>query len=199
LTTPSFTPEAIVIGASAGAIEALSAILPALPADYPLPLLIVVHLPPDTKSALPDIFAAKCRIEIKEAEDKETIRPGVVYFAPPNYHLLVESNRILSLSSDEPELYSRPSINVLFESAADAYGSGLLGVILTGGSSDGAHGLQAVSDAGGMTIAQDPQTAEVRAMPAAALEACLGARPMKLNEIAVMLSQLPYNASPHAR
>src|SRR6201999_2132571 len=114
------------------AIEALSQVLPKLPADYSLPVFIVVHIPPDSASVLPEIFAARCQIAVKEAEDKEFIKGGVAYFAPPNYHLLVEEDGTLSLSSDEPELFSRPSINVLFESAADAFGAGLTVVVLSG-------------------------------------------------------------------
>ena len=135
-------PEAVVIGASAGALEALSSLLPALPSDYRLPILIVVHLPPDKTSLLAELLRARCAIRVREAEDKEPIEPGVVYFAPPDYHLLVEQDRRLSLSDDEPVLFSRPSIDVLFESAADAYGGGLIGVVLTGANSDGANGPQ---------------------------------------------------------
>jgi two-component system chemotaxis response regulator CheB len=183
--------EAVVIGASAGAIEVLSRILPELPDDYPLPILVVVHLPPDTDSLLSDLFVARCRLKVKEAEDKEPIAPGVIYFAPPNYHLLVESERILSLSTDEPELFSRPAINVLFESAADVYGKGLAGVILTGASEDGARGLRTVGEAGGVAVAQDPQEALVPDMPAAALKACPGARSMSAGEIVKLLARLP--------
>jgi two-component system chemotaxis response regulator CheB len=180
-----------VIGASAGAIEALSQMLPGLPADYPLPILIVVHLPPDTNSLLSDLFVAKCRIKVKEAEDKETISPGMIYFAPPNYHLLVESERTLSLSSDEPELFSRPAINVLFESAADVYGAGLVGIILTGASEDGAHGMQMIGEGGGVAIVQNPREAFSPEMPAAAMKACSGATLLSVHEIAEFLVRLP--------
>jgi two-component system chemotaxis response regulator CheB len=125
-------PEAVVIGASAGALEVLSNLLPALPSDYRLPILIVVHLPPDNTSLFAELIRARCAIRVREAEDKEPIEPGVVYFAPPDYHLLVEEDKRLSLSDDEPVLFSRPSIDVLFESAADAYAGGLIGVVLTG-------------------------------------------------------------------
>lgn len=167
-----------------GAIEALSALLPVLPASYALPVLVVVHVPPDKGSTLADLFAARCGIVVKEAEDKEPIRGGTVYFAPADYHLLVEPDFTLSLSSDEPVLYSRPAIDVLFQSAADAYGSDLIGVVLTGGSSDGAEGLRAVSAAGGITLVQDPESAEGDTMPRAALAACPGAKPLSLEEIA---------------
>jgi two-component system chemotaxis response regulator CheB len=193
---PAKKIEAVAIGASAGAIDALSEILPALPEKFPFPIFIVVHVPPDTNSVLADIFVSRCRLRVKEAEDKELIQPGVVYFAPPNYHLLVEEDGTLSLSSDEPELFSRPSINVLFESAADAYGDSLLGIVLTGASADGARGLRAVGAAGGMAVVQEPDSAEVSIMPRAALEACAGARPLLLPDIASLLANLPEQNAP---
>ena len=180
--------QAVAIGASAGAVEALLHILPALPKDFPLALLIVVHLPPDSDSTLATLLAARCEIEVKEAEDKEPIRPGVAYLAPPNYHLLVEPELCLSLSSEEPVLYSRPSIDVLFESAADAYGDSLTGVVLTGANSDGARGLKAVVAAGGIALVQEPGSAEASAMPQAALEACPDARVMSLTQITATLN-----------
>jgi two-component system chemotaxis response regulator CheB len=179
--------EAIVIGASAGALEALSVILPALPADYGLPLFVVVHVPPDKTSLLAELFQAKCRVKVREAEDKEPIKGGTVYFAPPDYHLLVETDGSLSLSNDEPVLWSRPSLDVLFESAADAYGPGLLAVVLTGANQDGARGLKAVAEAGGIAIVQNPEGAYASAMPEAAIAACSSARVMSLEEIATYL------------
>ncbi len=187
-------PAAIVIGASVGAIEALSVILPALPRDYPFPVFVVVHVPSDKKSLLADLFIQRCAIEVKEAEDKETIRPSTVYFAPADYHLLVEPDFTLSLSSDEPVLYSRPAVDVLFESAADAYGDSLTGVILTGASSDGANGLRAVCDAGGLGLVQLPETAEGCAMPRAALAARPTATALSLAEIALALNELATNS-----
>ena len=126
-------PKAVAIGASAGAVQALLTILPSLPASYPLPVLVVVHVPPDRSNMLVPLFQAKCRIKVKEAEDKEPIVGGMVYFAPSDYHMLVEADGALALSSDEIVNYSRPSIDVLFESAADAYGAALVGVIPVGG------------------------------------------------------------------
>ena len=182
--------EAVVIGASAGAVQALMRILPPLPASYPLPVLIVVHVPPDRINALVALFQTKCRIAVKEAEDKEPVLGGVVYFAPSDYHLLVEADLTLSLSSDETVNHSRPSIDVLFESAADAYGPSLAGVILTGANHDGAAGLRAVADAGGVAAVEDPAGAYAAAMPEAALGACPSARAMTLNAIASYLSSL---------
>lgn len=181
--------KAVVIGASAGAIQALSRLLPALAADYPLPVLVVVHVPPD-RSDLAPLFQSKCRVVVKEAEDKEPILPGVVYFGPPDYHLLVEADRTVSLSVDEPVLYSRPSIDVLFESAADIYGPDLVGVILTGANEDGAEGLRAVSAAGGVALVENPAEAFAPAMPSAALDRCGEARAMSLDEIAAYLASL---------
>ncbi len=162
-------PEAVVIGASAGGVEALSVILPALPADYPLPVMVVIHMLPDRRSVMAELFAQKCRVKVVEAEDKEAIEPGTVYFAPPDYHVLVETDRRLSLSSEEPVLYSRPAIDILFETAADAYGAALIGVVLTGANADGANGLKAIAAAGGMTLVQTPELAYADAMPRAAL------------------------------
>ena len=183
-------PEAIVIGASAGALEALSSLLPGLPADYRLPILVVVHLPPDKTSLLAELLRVRCAIRVREAEDKEPIEPGVAYFAPPDYHLLVEQDKRLSLSDDEPVLFSRPSIDVLFESAADAYGDALIGVVLTGANSDGANGLKAVVEAGGVAVVQSPGSAYAVAMPEAAIAACPAARVLPVNEIAAYLREV---------
>lgn len=182
-------PEAVVIGASAGALEALGAILPSLPEHFPLPLMIVVHMPPDRESILVDLFRARCRIQVREAEDKEPVRGGTAYFAPPDYHLLVEADRHLSLSSDEPVLHSRPSIDVLFESAADAYGAAVIAVVLSGANHDGAAGLRAVSEAGGTAIVQSPKEAFAAAMPEAAKAMCPNARVLTPQEIAVYLQE----------
>jgi two-component system, chemotaxis family, protein-glutamate methylesterase/glutaminase len=183
------TFQAVAMGASAGALDALSTVLAKLPSGFPLPLLIVTHLPPDKESILSSLLADKCEIAVREAEDKEPIVPGVVFIAPPNYHLLVEKDGRLSLSSDDAVQFSRPSIDVLFESAADAYGPALIGIILTGANDDGARGLRAIADAGGMVLVQRVDLAYASAMPRAALVACPAAREMTLEEIATYLCQ----------
>jgi len=175
--------RAVVIGASAGGVQALSQVLPSLPVDFPLPVLVVVHIPPRRDNALVDLFAGKCRIPVKEAEDKEPLEPGTIYFAPPDYHLLVEAGGTLALSSDEPVNHSRPAIDVLFESAADAFGTGLAGIVLTGANSDGAEGLRAICAAGGQAIVQDPVSAEVATMPRAALAACPNSQTVRVENI----------------
>jgi two-component system chemotaxis response regulator CheB len=182
--------EAVVIGASAGALEALSLILPMLPEGFKPPVLVVVHVPPNKRSVLAELFERKCRLPVREAEDKEPIARGTVYFAPPDYHLLVEADRCMSLSSDEPVLFSRPSIDVLFESAADAYGSALIAIILTGANHDGAEGMKAVVNAGGIALVQDPDGAFASAMPQAAIELCPTARVMSLSAIAKYLQEV---------
>lgn len=181
---PVTNPAAVVIGASAGAIGALNQILPALPADYPLAVLVVVHIPPDRPSGLARLYSGRCAMAVKEAEDKEEVQAGTIYFAPPNYHLLVDPDYTLSFSNDEAVLYSRPAVDVLFESAADAYGSDLTGVVLTGASADGAEGLRAIMAAGGSALVQDPATAESSSMPRAAIAACSEARVLSLRGIA---------------
>lgn len=180
-------PRAVVIGASAGALAALSEILTKLPASFPLPVLVVVHVPPDRGSMLPDLLQSKCQVRVREVEDKEPIRAGTVYLAPPAYHLLVESVDELTLSVDDPVNYSRPSIDVLFESAAEIFGDGLIGIILTGANNDGAHGLAQIQSAGGVPLVQDPDLAYASAMPLAAIQACPEALALSLGEISAYL------------
>jgi two-component system chemotaxis response regulator CheB len=163
-------PQAVVIGVSAGGLEALSAMLRDFPANYGLPLMVVQHLPEGTQSQLADIFTRRLALRVLEAHDKMAIEPGTLYFAPPGYHLQVEQDRHFSLSLDPRLHYSRPSIDVLFESAADAWGPALVGVLLTGANADGASGLRYIAQAGGMTLVQSPDEAQVDTMPRAALK-----------------------------
>jgi two-component system chemotaxis response regulator CheB len=162
--------EAIVIGGSAGAMAALATLLPFFPKDYPIPVIIVLHLHPFQDRYFLEHFNKLCALQIKDADDKEEIKAGNVYFAPPNYHLLVEDNKTLSLSIDEKVNYTRPSIDVLFESAANVYGPHLAGIILTGANNDGAEGMRHIKEQGGLVIVQDPESAESSYMPTAALQ-----------------------------
>jgi two-component system chemotaxis response regulator CheB len=187
---PSRRIDAVVVGASAGGVEALMSLLPALPIDFPVPVLVVLHLPRQTPSSLIEIFTPKCRIAVAEAEDKTPVRGGTVFFAPPDYHLLVDRGPTLALSTDELVNYSRPSIDVLFESAADCYGERLAGIILTGANGDGAAGLAAVGQAGGVTIVQQPAGAYASAMPAAAIARAHPEHVLPLIDIAGLLLQL---------
>jgi two-component system chemotaxis response regulator CheB len=144
--------DAIAIGASAGGVDALSVLLPALPPGLQASLFIVLHLPRERPSLLADIFAPKCALQVKEAEDKMRVEPGTVYFAPPDYHLLIDKGPQLALSIDELVHFSRPSIDVLFESAADIYAERLMGIIITGANEDGTAALAAIHRSGGVTI-----------------------------------------------
>ncbi len=183
--------EAVVIGGSAGGIQALSVLLPALPQNLRMPVFIVVHLPRERSSLLVEIFERRCALRVKEAEDKEPIAPGTVYFAPPDYHLLIEAGGQLALSADEPVNYSRPSIDVLFQSAADVYAERLLGIILSGANEDGADGLQAVHAAGGVTVVQQPEDALVPLMVRSALQRAPADFVLTLAQLARLLAELP--------
>ena len=182
--------EAIVIGTSAGGVEALSVILPALPASAPVAVFVVLHLPRGRPSLLAEIFAPKCALKVQEAQDKEPVAAGTIYFAPPDYHMLVDDGPRLALSADELIHFSRPSIDVLFESAADVYGSRLLGIILTGANQDGAAGLAAVHAARGVTIVQRPDTAQASLMTESALRQSPVDLVLSLEDIAAVLRLL---------
>jgi two-component system chemotaxis response regulator CheB len=182
--------EAVVIGASAGGIQALSVLLPALPANFPVPVFIVLHLPRDRPSVLADIFGRKCALPVREAEDKESVTAGTVYFAPNNYHLLVDPGPQIALSADDPVHHSRPSVDVLFESAAELYQERLLGIILSGANEDGAAGLAAIHDAGGFTVVQNPDTTVASAMALSALKLRAADWVLPLEEIANLLRTL---------
>jgi len=180
----------IVIGASAGGIDALMRLLPALPADLQSPVCIVLHLPPQGESLLAQIFADRCRLAVREAEDGEPLVAGTVYFAPANYHFLIEPGPRVALNVDEPVNYSRPSIDLLFESAADVFGFGACGILLSGSNSDGAMGLQKIHAAGGQTFIQNPAEAQAAAMAIAALTLMPGHPVMRMDEMAVALSAI---------
>lgn len=182
--------DAIVMGASAGGVSALLSVMACLPKDFAIPLICVLHLPDDRDSHLADVFARKLGRPVREARDKESIEPGIIYVAGPGYHLSVEHDRSLSLSQEERVHFSRPSIDILFESAADAYGANLAGVLLTGANEDGAAGLARISEYGGLSIVQDPAQAQVPAMPAAALALHRPDHILPLNGIGHLLAKL---------
>jgi two-component system chemotaxis response regulator CheB len=163
------SPAIIAVGASAGALDALSVLLPPLPASLPVPIVVVVHLPPGRDNGLAPLLASQCQLQVCEAEDKMPLAGGAVYFAPPGYHLLVERHGAAALSVDPPEHFSRPSIDVLFDSVIQAFGSRALGVLLSGGNDDGAAGLAAMRRRGALTWVQTPESARMPAMPEAAL------------------------------
>lgn len=177
--------EAVVVGASAGGVKALQSILPRL-ARCRVPVLVVVHLPPRRKSLLAELFAPYCEGTVREPVDKEPVTPGI-WFAAPDYHLMVERERTFSLTLDPPVWFSRPSIDVLFESAAFVYGPGLLALVLTGANADGAAGAKAVRDAGGTVAVEAPELAEVPTMPRAAIAAAAPQFVGSLDEVATFV------------
>ena len=182
--------EAIVIGVSAGGIEALKIILPPLPSSFPLPIAIVQHRSGRSDNFLAEYLSRIASIIVSEAEDKEPLLGGHAYLAPAGYHLLIEPNRCFSLSVDARVNYSCPSIDVLFESAADAFGKSLIGIVLTGANGDGAQGLKAAKSRGGLAIVQNPKSAWAAAMPSAALHATPVDHIVDLEEIVPLLIHL---------
>jgi two-component system chemotaxis response regulator CheB len=187
------TAAAIVIGASAGGVDALLPLLAGLGPGSP-PVLVVLHLPRDRPSLLQGIFARSCSVPVHQALDKQPIRPGELVFAPPDYHMLVENGPELSLSVDPPVHFSRPSVDVLFASAADQFRERLLAIVLTGGNEDGAAGAAAVRRLGGRVVVQDPAGARSPEMPAAALAQVPDATVLSLEEIGALL-----RAAKHAK
>lgn len=182
--------NAVVVGVSAGGIAALEKILPLFAENFTLPVLIVQHIAAGGGNYMVEHFRSSCNLAVKEAQDKALIEPGTIYFAPANYHLLVEQQKTMALSTEAKVNYSRPSIDVLFESAADAYCRNLIGVILTGANADGAAGLAAVKKRGGLAIVQSPETAEIDTMPKAAIAAAEVNHILPLTEIAPFLIKL---------
>ena len=183
--------QAVAIGASFGGVEALRKVLPALAPGCGLSVFVVLHLPRDRDSLLVEIFTPLCRLAVREVMDKDPVAPDTIYFAPPNYHLLVDHGPQLALSMDEPVEFSRPSISVLFETAAAVYGERLLGAILTGAGSDGSEGMAAIHAAGGLTLIQQPDSARMPTMPASALQRAGADFVLTLDEIMTMFQSLP--------
>lgn len=181
--------DIVVIGASAGAVDALSVLLPSVPSDAGVPVVVVVHLPAKSSSLLVPLFSSRSSVTVREPDDKELVGRGI-WFAPPGYHLLVEKDRSFAFSVDDPVKFSRPSIDVLFESVAMTYGARCAAFVLTGASSDGADGARAIRDAGGFVAVQDPASSEFRTMPESA---AVRARPQvmaSLSDLGMVLARL---------
>lgn len=182
--------QALVIGASAGGIDALLRLLPGLHPAFRFPVVVVLHLLENRESRLAEVFQQHLPMPVLQARDKEMLLPGHVYFAPPGYHLSIEQDRSFSLSQEEAVHFSRPSIDVLMTSAADAYGADICAILLTGASCDGAAGLASIGQAGGLTIAQDPLDAEISTMPAAAIRLRRPEMILPLREMHALLAKL---------
>lgn len=175
--------DVVVMGTSTGGLHALTRLLSALPASFPLPIAIVQHRSRDSDERLAMLLSGASLIPVVEAEDKEPLRGPGVYLSPPDYHLLLESDWV-ALSTEEPVAYSRPSIDVLFESAAYSHGSGVIGVLLTGANQDGTRGLKRIKEHGGYVIIQNPESAESAFMPKHAVKNLLPDRVLNLEQIA---------------
>lgn len=184
--------EAVVIGASIGGLQALSAIIPKLPKDFKLPVIVVQHRGRMRDEFIVRYLNGKSDICVTEACSRGVISPEFVYISPAGYHLLVENDKIFSLSVDPPVSYSIPSVDVLFETAAEVYQEKLVGVLLTGANSDGSGGLQKIKSYGGLAIVQDPKTTEASSMVESALKLVEVDHVVALDKMGEFLRSLPY-------
>lgn len=180
----------VVIGGSAGSLDVLLQVLPLLDKTLGMPLIVVLHRKTSFDSTLRDLFATRTALAVQEAEEKETLMPGQIYIAPADYHLLIERDRSVSFDFSEKVHYSRPSIDVTFESAADVYGTGAAGILLSGANSDGASGLKTIRLRGGKTAVQDPSSAEIDYMPKQAIAIHAAEHILPVNEIAHFINGL---------
>ncbi|MCX4187111.1 chemotaxis protein CheB [Methylophaga sp. OBS4] len=185
--------EAVVLGASFGGMQLLKLLLTALPRDFSLPIIAVQHTAPTSQGTLAELLNSFCDIEVREANEKEPIEPEKVYFAPANYHLLIEPDRTFTLTVDERVNHARPAIDVLFETAAEAYGVELVGLVLTGANADGAEGLRYLKDKGGLAVVQDPDTAVAPSMPQAAIRIARPQHVLTPGQITDLLLQIHHN------
>lgn len=181
--------ELVVVGTSLGGLRALEVLLAGLPKNFPVSVAVVQHRHKNSDDTLLKVLQQYSALPLKDAEDKEVIVPGQVYLAPADYHLLVEAGNF-ALSTEAPVSYARPSIDVLFESAADTYAAKVIGVILTGANHDGAQGVAKIKACGGLVVVQEPTTAESRTMPEAAIAAVAVNWILTLSEIAPLLVKL---------
>ncbi|HEY0671403.1 MAG TPA: chemotaxis protein CheB [Longimicrobiales bacterium] len=188
MTDQSHRYQLIAIGASAGGLNAVCHLIRNLPADFEIPIAVVQHRAKESE-ALAEILQECTTLRVVEVEDKQPLEGRTVYIAPPDYHLLIDEG-VFALSTEGLVLYSRPSIDVFFDSAADAYGAGVIGVVLTGANSDGTKGLARIVARGGKALVQDPQTAEVKVMPLSAQQGVSRALVLNLDQIANHLMQL---------
>lgn len=179
----------MVLGTSWGGLNAVRTILTRLPPDVSIPIVVVQHRHRDSDGLLAELLQDVTPMSVSEVEDKDRVEPGHVFIAPPNYHLLIDDGHF-ALSTEEAVRFSRPSIDVTFTSAADEYGAATVGVVLTGANDDGSRGLRRIAERGGYTVIEDPATAEIATMPAAALRAVPGATVLPLDRIALHVAQL---------
>ncbi|MBP2282284.1 two-component system chemotaxis response regulator CheB [Flavobacterium sp. CG_23.5] len=184
--------EAIVIGLSSGGMSAMKVMFSLLPKDFNIPIIVVQHLNARSDSHWIKLLNEKSNLHVKEADEKEKIEPGNIYIAPPNYHLLIEKDKTFSLTIDERVSFARPSIDVLFESAAESYKNKLIGVVLTGSNHDGTNGIKRIKKYGGLAIVQDPLTAESSYMPSSAIAAIAPDYILSLEKIIELLIKIDH-------
>ena len=187
--------KVVAVGASSGGVQALMQLLPALPADFAPAMVVVLHVPADSPTRLVEIFAPRCRVPVVQAEDKLPLSGGTVVFAPPGYHTLLEPDATCALSLDAPEHFSRPSINVLFESVAWSWRERALGILLTGANADGAEGLATIAAAGGQAWIQEPHSAQAQEMPRSALALGFAADTLELRTMSERLARMTHNCA----
>jgi len=182
--------EAIVIGVSSGGLKAMKVMFSLLPSNFKMPIIIVQHIGSRSENIWIQLLNDKSQLEIKEADEKEQIENGKAYVAPPNYHLMIEMDKTFSLSIDERVNFARPSIDVLFESAAEVYQDKLIGIVLTGSNNDGTKGIKRIKECGGLTIIQHPDTAESSYMPSSAIAAIRPDYILPLEDIVQLLIEI---------
>ncbi|KFI06882.1 chemotaxis protein CheB [Massilia sp. BSC265] len=182
--------ELVVIGGSAGGVDALFQLLPGIPADYRATVVCILHVPAGRDSRLAELFDLRAALPVREARDKEPLEPGVIYFAGSGYHLSIERDRCFSLSCEPPVQFARPAIDVLMESSADAYGPRLAGILLSGANHDGADGMCRIRECGGLTVVQDPGEAQASTMPIEAIRRCAPDLVLPLSGIRTLLPML---------
>ena len=180
----------VVIGGSSGSLDAIFTIFTLLDISFTIPIIIVMHRSNNINTNLVKVLSAKTHLLVKEADEKEILKSGIVYLAPPDYHLLIEKDKSLSLDNSEKVQYSRPSIDVTFQSAADVFKKNLLGIILSGANSDGASGVASIKKNEGRVIVQDPASAQIPYMPQQAIAQTRADKIITLNEIAIYLNNL---------
>lgn len=188
--------DVVVIGGSTGSIDVLLQMLPALRPPLPFALIVVVHRKNTADSTLANLLALKTQLPVKEVDDKDVLLRGQVYIAPADYHLLIERDGTFSLDDSEKVHYSRPSIDVTFESAADAYGPALVGILLSGANADGTNGLKAIKKAGGMALVQKPETAQAAFMPQQAIQQVKVDQIVSITELTRFMTRLNQVAVP---
>lgn len=180
----------VAIGGSAGSLEVILQLVSALPVNSGASFIIIVHRKYDTDSILESLLSSRTSMEVREVEDKESLLPNSIYIAPPDYHLLLENENLFSLDTSEKIHFSRPSIDVTFQSVADTFGAGTIGILLSGANADGAAGLERIKKAGGLTIVQDPQTADMPFMPQQAINRNIVDRIVRAEALPALVKQL---------